>query len=88
MEVDHVSRTRRICSWSGYFDHSCGADAMNRKGTWAITKDVRRQASRAWWDKDAPIHWPVDAAGKPLWKETIAPKPADPMHTNTHGEHG
>lgn len=62
---------------------------MNRKGVWAKTEGViRRQTARAWWGKDAPIHWPVDAAGKPLWKVTIAPKPGDPLKTNTYGEHG
>lgn len=45
-----------------------------------------RPTSRAWWPKDAPIHYPTNPDGSPAYKVTRGPAPADPTQTNTHSE--
>ena len=39
---------------------------------------------RATWAPDAPIHYPKDAKGRPLYKVTVGPRFPDPWNTNTH----
>jgi len=42
--------------------------------------------TRAPWPADSPVHLPVDANGRPLYKVTIAPTPERALRTNTHSK--
>lgn len=49
---------------------------------------IRKATTRAPWAADTPAHFPVDEAGRPAYKLTIAPPPPQPTRTGTFNQHG
>ncbi|WOB06538.1 hypothetical protein [Piscinibacter gummiphilus] len=46
----------------------------------AATKALSRAKARAPWPADAPIHYPKDERGNPLYKHTVVPAPERDPH--------
>jgi len=66
-----------------YFSTPEAAMACERTNPQAFSF-VNRTKSKAW-AADAPMHFPRDAKGKPLWKYTVAAKPPETLYrTGTH----
>ena len=66
-----------------YFSTPEAAMACERNNPQAFSF-VNRARGKAW-AADAPVHFPRDANGKPLWKYTVAPKPPETLYrTGTH----
>jgi len=61
-----------------YFSTPEAAMACERANPQAFSF-VNRTKSKAW-AADAPMHFPRDAKGKPLWKYTVAPKPPETLY--------
>ena len=61
-----------------YFSTPEAAMACERANPQAFSF-VNRTKSKSW-AADAPMHFPRDAKGKPLWKYTVAPKPPERLY--------
>ena len=61
-----------------YFSTPEAAMACERANPQAFSF-VNRTKSKAW-AADAPMHFPRDAKGKPLWKYTVAVKPPETLY--------
>ena len=61
-----------------YFSTPTAAQACERANPQAFSF-VNRSKSKSW-AADAPMHFPRDAKGKPLWKYTVAAKPPETLY--------
>lgn len=69
-----------------YFSTPEAAMACERANPQAFSF-VNRTKSKAW-AADAPMHFPRDAKGRPLWKYTVDPKPPETLYrTGTYNQY-
>ena len=69
-----------------YFSTPEAAMACERANPQAFSLVIHPKSKKAW-AADAPMHFPRDAKGKPLWKYTVAPKPPETLYcTGTHND--
>ena len=61
-----------------YFSTAEAAQAYERANPQAFSFVNRSKIKR--WAADAPMHFPRDAEGNPLWKVTLAAKPPETLY--------
>jgi hypothetical protein len=67
-----------------YFADAAAASAYEAAHRRPVTPVAVRATGRTPWPADAPIHYPKDKHGRPLYKITVAPPPPErPLRTNT-----
>ena len=69
-----------------YFSTPAAAQACERANPQAFSFINHSKSKR--WAADAPMHFPHDAKGNPLWKYTVAPKPPEKVYrTGTYNQY-
>lgn len=77
VDAGQLVRLRVAGGRSRLFAHPDLADAYNRRqqAHGRTPGPAAGRATRAPWSANAPIHYPTDAAGNPLYRHTVVPTP-------------